>query len=602
MQKFYKNLSIWLIIALSALLLLHYCKKSPDRHHTVAYTEFLKKADSGVLSTVTMIDQTILWETADGERFKTVVPQAQATVDHLLRKNVTIRAEIPPQTPWFVQTLLSWLPILLFAVLWFFYFQKGGSQGGSGSGRAMAFGKSRARLINPEESKVKLADVAGIDEAKEEVEEIVDFLKNPGKFVAAGARIPTGVLLYGEPGTGKTLLAKAIAGEAGVPFFSISGSHFVEMYVGIGASRVRDLFNEGKKKAPCIIFIDEIDAVGRHRSAGTGSGGNDEREQTLNQLLVEMDGFEANDHVIVIAATNRQDILDPALLRPGRFDRQVMVPLPDVGGREKILKVHARNTKIGPDVDWQVIAKGTPGFSGAQLASLVNEAALLMTRKNSQTITMEILEAAKDKVLMGAERRSLIITDKEKRITACHEAGHALVAWMLPGADPVHKVTIIPRGRALGLTMQLPAEERSSHDRTFLFHNLCTLLGGRIAEEIVFNQMTTGAGNDIERVSDIARRMVCEWGMSESIGPLTFRAPNPLGGQPAQIISEQTAMLIDAEVKKLVQSAYDHAHSLLTRHRALLDAMTNALLERETISGADIQAIIDRMPRDAESK
>ena len=592
MQKFYKNLSIWLIVALAALFLFHYCKQSPDRRHAVPYTEFLKKADSGFLSTVTMINNTILWETADGSLFKTVVPQTNDALEHLLRKNVTVRAEEPPQTPWFLQTLLSWLPILLFAFLWFFYFQKGSGQGGGG-GRAMAFGKSKARLINPEESKIKLDDVAGIDEAKEEVEELVDFLKNPGKFVEAGAKIPTGVLLYGEPGTGKTLLAKAIAGEAGVPFFSISGSNFVEMYVGIGASRVRDLFNEGKKKAPCIIFIDEIDAVGRHRSSGAGSGGNDEREQTLNQLLVEMDGFEVNNHVIVIAATNRQDILDPALLRPGRFDRQVMVPLPDVGGREKILKVHARKTKIGPDVNWQVIAKGTPGFSGAQLASLVNEAALLTTRRNSQTISMEILEAAKDKVMMGAERRSLILTEREKRTTACHEAGHALVAWMLPGADPVHKVTIIPRGRALGLTMQLPQEERNSHDRTFLCNNLCTLLGGRIAEEIVFNQMTTGAGNDIERASDIARRMVCEWGMSEAIGPLTFRASNPLSGQTAQIISEQTATLIDAEVKRLVQAAYDQARAILEQHRAQLDAITNALLERETISGADIQTIID---------
>ena len=592
MQKFYKNLSIWLIISLAALVLFHYCKKSPDGRHAVPYNEFLKKVDSGLLSKVTMTNNIIVWETADGSLFKTIIPQSNDALDHLLRKNVVIQAEEPPQSPWFLQTLLSWLPFVVFALLWFFYFQKGSGQGGSGGGRAMAFGKSRARLINPEESKIKLDDVAGIDEAKEEVAELVDFLKKPEKFVEAGARIPTGVLLYGEPGTGKTLLAKAIAGEAGVPFFSISGSNFVEMYVGIGASRVRDLFKEGKKKAPCIIFIDEIDAVGRHRSSGTGSGGNDEREQTLNQLLVEMDGFEANDHVIVIAATNRQDILDPALLRPGRFDRQVMVPLPDVGGREKILKVHARSTKTGPDVNWQVIAKGTPGFSGAQLASLVNEAALLMTRTNSRTISMEMLEAAKDKVLMGAERRSLIITDREKRITACHEAGHALVAWMLPGADPVHKVTIIPRGRALGLTMQLPEEERMSHDRAFLFTNLCTLLGGRVAEEIVFNQMTTGAGNDIERVSDLARRMVCEWGMSEVVGPLTFRAANPLSNQPGQIISEQTAMLIDGEVKKLVQSAYDRARSLLEEHRALLDAITNALLERETISRGDIQAIV----------
>ena len=596
MQKFYKNLSLWLIIALAVLLLFHYCQKSPDRHHAVPYTEFLKKADSGFLSSVTMINDTILWGTADGTLYKTIVPQANDALQHLLGKNITVRAEEPPQTPWFLQTLLTWLPLLLFGFLWFFYFQKGGGQGGGG-GRVMAFGKSRARLINPEESKIKLEDVAGIDEAKEEISELIDFLKRPQKFVEAGARIPTGVLLYGEPGTGKTLLAKAIAGEAGVPFFSISGSNFVEMYVGIGASRVRDLFNEGKKKAPCIIFIDEIDAVGRHRSSGSGSGGNDEREQTLNQLLVEMDGFEANDHVIVIAATNRQDILDPALLRPGRFDRQVMVPLPDVGGREKILKVHARNTKIAEEVNWQVIAKGTPGFSGAQLASLVNEAALLMTRKNSRTITMEILDAAKDKVLMGAERRSLIITDREKRITACHEAGHALVAWMLPGTDPVHKVTIIPRGRALGLTMQLPEEERNSHDRAFLCNTLCTLLGGRIAEEIVFNQMTTGAGNDIERVSDIARKMVCEWGMSEIIGPLTFRASNPLNGQPGLILSEQTAVLIDTEVKKLVQTAYDTARAILMEQRTILDAITAALLERETLSHADLQTIIDKLSK-----
>jgi len=592
-QKFYKNLSLWLIIALAALLLFHYCKKSPDGRHAVPYTEFLNKVDSGVLVKVTMVNNTVLWEAADGSLFKTVVPQANDALGHLRRKDVAIRAEEPPQTPWLLQTLLSWLPFLLFAFVWFFYFQKGSGQSGGGSGRALAFGKSRARLINPEESKIKLDDVAGIDEAKEEVAELIDFLKKPEKFVEAGARIPTGVLLYGEPGTGKTLLAKAIAGEAGVPFFSISGSNFVEMYVGIGASRVRDLFNEGKKKAPCIIFIDEIDAVGRHRSSGSGSGGNDEREQTLNQLLVEMDGFEANDHVIVIAATNRQDILDPALLRPGRFDRQVMVPLPDVGGREKILKVHARNTKVAPEVNWQVIAKGTPGFSGAQLASLVNEAALLMTRKNSRAITMEILEAAKDKVLMGAERRSLILTEREKRITACHEAGHALVAWMLPGTDPVHKVTIIPRGRALGVTMQLPEEERVSHDRTYLVATLCTLLGGRIAEEIVFNQMTTGASNDIERVSDIARHMVCEWGMSEAVGPLTFRETSPLSGQPGQIISEQTAMLIDSEVKKLVQSAYDRARDLLEEHRGQLDAITHALLERETISRADLQTIIE---------
>jgi len=592
-QKFYKNLSLWLIIALGALFLLHYCKKAPDRYHAVSYTDFLQKVDSGLLSKVRTVDNVVYWRTSEGEMFKTVVPQPSDALTHLLKKNITVLAEEPAKTPWFMQALLMWTPFVLIAILWFFFFQKRDGQGG-GSGRAIAFGKSRARLVNPEESKVRLNDVAGIDEAKEEIEEVVEFLKNPARFDEAGAKIPSGVLLYGEPGTGKTLLAKAIAGEAGVPFFSISGSNFVEMYVGIGASRVRDLFNEGKKKAPCIIFIDEIDAVGRHRSSGAGSGGNDEREQTLNQLLVEMDGFEANDHVIVIAATNRQDILDPALLRPGRFDRQVMVPLPDVGGREKILKVHARNAKLAPDVDWQVIAKGTPGFSGAQLASMVNEAALLMARQQKARIDMEILEAAKDKVMMGAERRSMIITDREKRITACHEAGHALVARMLPGTDPVHKVTIIPRGRALGLTMQLPEEERNSHDRSYLFNTLCTLLGGRIAEELVFNQMTTGAGNDIERVSDIARKMVCEWGMSEAVGPIVFRAQNPLGSQPSQIISEQTAILIDTEVKKLVQSAYDRAQDILIGHRSHLDAITQALLDRETISGADIEKIVSK--------
>ena len=598
MQQLYKNLSIWLIIALVALFAIGYCKKSPDNAHAVAYTEFVRKVEAGAITKVTLIDNTALWEGSDGNRNKTFLPMDSEALHLMMKKNVAVAAEEPPQTPWYFQSLLTWLPLLLFGLLWLFYFQRGGSQGGGGGGRALAFGKSRARLINPEESKIKLDDVAGIDEAKEEVEEIVDFLKSPKRFTEAGARVPTGVLLYGEPGTGKTLLAKAIAGEAGVPFFSICGSNFVEMYVGIGASRVRDLFNEGKKKAPCIIFIDEIDAVGRHRSAGGGSGGNDEREQTLNQLLVEMDGFEANDHVIVIAATNRQDILDPALLRPGRFDRQVMVPLPDVGGREKILRVHARRTKIANDVSWQVIARGTPGFSGAQLASLINEAALLMTRKNASTITMEILEAAKDKVLMGAERRSLIITEREKRITACHEAGHALVAWMLPGTDPVHKVTIIPRGRALGLTMQLPEEERLAMDRTYLFNTLCTLLGGRIAEEIVFAQMTTGAGNDIERVSDLARRMVCEWGMSEAVGPLMFRAANPLGGQPGQILSEATAILIDAEVKQLVQSAYAAARTILEERRATLDALTQALLDQETIGRADIQLIVDRTQGD----
>lgn len=556
----------------------------------VRYNEFLDSVDKGQLSTVTVTGHTITWISGDNSKYKTIVPVNNEALPHLLTQDVNIEVQEIKEPHWFMKTFLSWVPFILLIIFWFFFMQKGSGQ--SGGGKAMAFGKSRAQLIDTEAPQVTFDDVAGIDEAKDEVAEIVDFLKNPAKFTDAGARIPTGVLLYGEPGTGKTLLAKAIAGEAQVPFYSISGSNFVEMYVGIGASRVRDLFREGKKKAPCIIFIDEIDAVGRHRSA-SGGGGNDEREQTLNQLLVEMDGFEANDHVIVIAATNRQDILDPALLRPGRFDRQVLVPLPDVAGREKIIKVHARKINAAEEVDWNIIAKGTPGFSGAQLANMINEAALLATRTGKQTVDMDILEAAKDKVMMGAERRSLIITEKEKEITAFHEAGHALVACMLPGADPVHKVTIIPRGRALGLTMQLPLEEKYSQDRTYLFNNLCTLLGGRLAEEIVFDEITTGAGNDIERVSSIARKMVCEWGMSDKIGPMTFAPADPLNGQPGQIMSEETALAIDHEVKKLVQSAYDTAKGIIIDKRSILDAMADALLEKETISSSDIEHLIN---------
>ncbi|MCL7487434.1 MAG: ATP-dependent zinc metalloprotease FtsH [Desulfobulbaceae bacterium] len=591
MNHFYKNLSIWLVICLVGLFLFNMLKQPPEEITMVRFNDFLERVDKGQLSTVTIKNNTITWTTADNHKYQTIVPPNNEALPHLLTQGVNLEVQEEKKPHWFLQTFLSWIPFILLIIVWFFFMHRKSDQGGGG--RAMAFGKSSAQLIDTEHPQVTFDDVAGVEEAKDEVAEIVDFLKNPDKFTDAGARIPSGVLLYGEPGTGKTLLAKAIAGEAGVPFYSISGSNFVEMYVGIGASRVRDLFREGKKKAPCIIFIDEIDAVGRHRSA-SGGGGNDEREQTLNQLLVEMDGFEPNDHVIVIAATNRQDILDPALLRPGRFDRQVLVPLPDVGGREKILKVHARKIKAGAEVDWTTIAKGTPGFSGAQLANMVNEAALLATRSGNPTVSMQILEAAKDKVMMGAERRSMIITEKEKKITAFHEAGHALVACMLPGADPVHKVTIIPRGRALGLTMQLPLEEKYSQDRTYLFNNLCTLLGGRLAEEIVFNEITTGAGNDIERVSNIARKMVCEWGMSEEIGPMTFTPADPLNGQPGQIMSEETAIAIDHEVKKLVRSAYDKAKGILVDHRPILDAMANALLEKETISREDIALLLQQ--------
>ena len=592
MKYFYKNLSIWLVVCLVGLVLFNMFKQPPENITMIRFNDFLESVDKGQLSTVTIKNNIISWTTSDNNKFQTIVPQTNEALPHLLTQGVNLEVQEDKKPHWFMQTFLSWVPFILLFILWFFFMRKSGGQGGGG-GRAMAFGKSRAQLIDTEQPQVSFDDVAGIDEAKDEVSEIVDFLKNPDKFTDAGARIPTGVLLYGEPGTGKTLLAKAIAGEAGVPFYSISGSNFVEMYVGIGASRVRDLFKEGKKKAPCIIFIDEIDAVGRHRSA-SGGGGNDEREQTLNQLLVEMDGFEANNHVIVIAATNRQDILDPALLRPGRFDRQVLVPLPDVAGREKIIKVHARKVNASEEVDWTVIAKGTPGFSGAQLANMINEAALLATRSGKATIDMEILENAKDKVMMGAERRSMIITEKEKKVTAFHEAGHALVACMLPGTDPVHKVTIIPRGRALGLTMQLPDEEKYSQDRTFLFSTLCILLGGRLAEDIVFNEITTGASNDIERVSDMARKMVCEWGMSEEIGPMTYTAADPLNGQPGQIISEETAIAINHEVKKLVQSAYDKTKEILIENRPILDAMANALLDKETISRKDIELLIQQ--------
>lgn len=593
MKYFYKNLSIWLIIGLIGILLLNVFKKAPDDIIHVNYTDFLKRIEQGIIPDVKIEGNVITWTNSNGESFKTVSPENPAVVAPLLKSGINIEVREPKKPHWFLQTFLSWVPFLLIIFLWFYFTRQGGEKGGGG--KAMAFGKSRARLIDGQESKVKFKDVAGVDEAKDELVEIVDFLKNPAKFTEAGARIPKGVLLYGEPGTGKTLLAKAIAGEAGVPFFSISGSNFVEMYVGIGASRVRDLFKEGKKKAPCIIFIDEIDAVGRHRSAGGGGGGGtDEREQTLNQLLVEMDGFEVNEAVIIIAATNRQDILDPALLRPGRFDRQVMVPLPDVGGREQILKVHAQKIQVGSDVNWKIIAKGTPGFSGAELANMVNEAALMVARKaDGSKVTMDILENAKDKVMMGAERRSLIITEKEKKITAYHESGHALAAWMLPGADPVHKVSIIPRGKALGLTMQLPEEDKLSHSKSYLFNNLCILLGGRIAEEIAFGDITTGAGNDIDRVSDLARKMVCEWGMSEEIGTITFKAASPAPGYPGPIISEATALKIDGEVKALINSAYDTTKKILIDNRKILDAMTQALLDHETISNEDIKKIVN---------
>ncbi len=592
MNPFYKNLSMWLVIGLTMILLFNLFNTPPATVVELTYTDFLSSVESGAITKVVIQGNEISGAIEGGSRFRTVAPADSELIPLLREAGVNIQAKPEEQTPWYITILVSWFPMLLLIGVWVFFMR----QMQMGGGKAMSFGKSRARLLDKEETKITFKDVAGIEEAKEELSEIIDFLKDPKKFTRLGGRIPKGVLLMGPPGTGKTLLAKAIAGEAEVPFFSISGSDFVEMFVGVGASRVRDLFTQGKKNAPCIIFIDEIDAVGRHRGAGLG-GGHDEREQTLNQLLVEMDGFEANEGVIIVAATNRPDVLDPALLRPGRFDRQVVVPVPDVKGREKILQVHGKKTKVADDIDWAVIARGTPGFSGADLENMVNEAALLAARAGAEVITMEHIELAKDKVMMGAERRSMIITEKEKRITAYHEAGHALVARLLPGTDPVHKLTIIPRGRALGLTQQLPLDEKYTHSKGYLENNLCILLGGRIAEEVVFGEITTGAGNDIERATEIARKMVCEWGMSDRLGPLTFGKKEEqifLGRELAQHrdYSEATAVLIDEEVKNFVLQATDRVRELLTANRDKLDAIANALLERETLTAADIDDLI----------
>ncbi len=587
MNQFYKNLSIWLVIALVGLLLIHLFNPAGEPINQISYNDFLESVNSGKVSKITIRENVAEAQDLVGNRFQTVLPDSLEQVQPFMKEGITLRMEKKKEPHWLVSIIGSWLPMIVLVGLGLYFMRQ--QQGGGGKG-LMTFGKSRARLIEGEESKITFADVAGIEEASDELGEIVDFLRDPGIFTRVGAKIPKGVLLSGEPGTGKTLLARAIAGEAQVPFFSISGSDFVEMYVGVGASRVRDLFKEAKKKAPCIIFIDEIDAVGRQRGAGSG-GGNDEREQTLNQLLVEMDGFEANAGVIIIAATNRPDILDPALKRPGRFDRQIVVPLPDVRGREKILKVHASKVQLDTDVDMSIIAKGTPGFSGAELANMVNEAALMAARFEVGRISMALMEKAKDKVMMGAERTSMILSAKDKELTAFHEAGHALVARLLPGTDPVHKVTIIPRGRALGLTMQLPTDEKHSQSRSWLMNNLCILLGGRVAEEIVFGDVTTGAGNDIERASNIARKMVCEWGMSEAIGPMNFAGPDE-SGRSRQAYSGETAVRIDQAVTGLVTEARETATRLLNENRAILEAMAKDLLEKETIGSEDIDRLM----------
>ena len=558
----------------------------------VPYTEFMQKVDKGEVTEVTIQGQLLTGRVVDGKNVQTYAPQDPGLVERLMGKKVAIKAEPPDDQPWYMTLLVSWFPMLLIIGVWIFFMRQ--MQGGGG--KAMSFGRSRARLLNQEQGRVTFEDVAGVDEAKDELSEVVEFLSNPKKFTRLGGRIPKGVLLVGPPGTGKTLLARAVAGEAGVPFFSISGSDFVEMFVGVGASRVRDLFVQGKKNAPCLIFIDEIDAVGRQRGAGLG-GGHDEREQTLNQLLVEMDGFESNEGVILIAATNRPDVLDPALLRPGRFDRQVVVPTPDLRGRKRILEVHTRRTPLAGDVDLEVLARGTPGFSGADLENLVNEAALQAAKMDEDKLDMHDFEYAKDKVLMGKERRSLILSDEEKRITAYHEAGHALAAEVLPKTDPVHKVTIIPRGRALGVTMQLPEEDRHGYSRNYLRNTLVVLLGGRAAEEIVFDDITTGAGNDIERVTRMARKMVCEWGMSDAIGPLAVGETGEevfIGREWVQNknFSEDTARLVDAEVKRIVEEARSRCHALLQENIQHLHAIADALLERETISGEDIKKLM----------
>ncbi len=559
------------------------------------FTRFIQEVEGGRVREVTIADSDVTGYLTTGERFRTYIPMEYPELLNVLRKqNVVVRGESGRPSPW-VAALMSWMPFLLLIGFWIFFMRQ--MQGGGN--RAMSFGKSRARLLTAHHKKVTFKDAAGVDEAKEELKEIIEFLKEPQKFQKLGGKIPKGVLLVGPPGTGKTLLARAVAGEANVPFFSISGSDFVEMFVGVGASRVRDLFEQGKKNAPCIIFVDEIDAVGRHRGAGLG-GGHDEREQTLNQLLVEMDGFESNESVILVAATNRPDVLDPALLRPGRFDRRVVVPRPDVKGREGILSVHLRKIPLSEDVNVSVIARSTPGFSGADLANLVNEAALNAARTNQKSVAMEDFETAKDKVLMGAARKSLIISDQEKRVTAYHEAGHALVAAMTPGADPVHKVTIIPRGMALGVTQQLPVDDRHTYPRRFLEGQLAIMMGGRLAEELFLDTMTTGAGNDIEQATQLARRMVCQFGMSK-LGPLTFGNQEEmifLGREISQHrdYSEATARSIDSEVHSLVMDGYSRARQILTEQRDALIRIAEALLKSESLDGGDIKTLIAGEP------
>ncbi|WP_149541343.1 ATP-dependent zinc metalloprotease FtsH [Siccirubricoccus phaeus] len=602
MNNFGRNLALWVIVALLLVALFNLFTPSTSTQRgaqQVAYSEFLNEVGAGHVREVQIQGRTVTGQLTDGRTFQSYTPEDPNLVGRLTEKGVRIiaRPEESDVNPLF-HYLLSWFPMLLLIGVWVFFMR----QMQSGGGRAMGFGKSRARLLTEKQGRVTFEDVAGIDEAKGELEEIVEFLRDPQKFQRLGGKIPKGVLLVGPPGTGKTLLARAIAGEANVPFFTISGSDFVEMFVGVGASRVRDMFEQGKKNAPCIIFIDEIDAVGRHRGAGLG-GGNDEREQTLNQMLVEMDGFESNEGVILIAATNRPDVLDPALLRPGRFDRQVVVPNPDVMGREKILRVHMRKVPLASDVDPKVIARGTPGFSGADLANLVNEAALLAARTGRRTVGMHEFEQAKDKVLMGAERRSLVMSEDEKRMTAYHEAGHALCALKLPECDPVHKATIIPRGRALGLVMSLPEGDRYSKHKSKLLQELAMAMGGRVAEELIFgpDKVSNGASGDIKMATDQARRMITEWGMSEKLGMIAYGENSQevfLGHSVTQSknLSEETARQIDAEIRRIIDEAYAKARQILSENIDELHLLAKGLLEHETLSGDEIRQVIRGEP------